>query len=73
MEEGNTIKVSVETRLAQGKLEPQLLVVSQAAAGDRTTGIEYSRTDDMETDPGTKKDYTHELGPVSPPSTRCFS
>ena len=55
MEEGNTIKVSAGTRLAQGKLEPQLQVVSKAAAGVRTTGIEYTRTDIMVTDPGTKR------------------
>ena len=55
MEERNTIKVSAWTWLAQGKLELQLLVVSQAAAGVRTTGIEYSRTNNMETDPRNKK------------------
>ena len=65
MEEGKTINVSAGTRLAQNKLEPQLQVVSQAAAGVRTTGKENSRTNIMVTDPGTKKDFTQELG--SPP------
>ena len=67
MEEGKTINVSAGARLAQGKLEPQLQVVSQAAAGVRMTGKENSRTDIMVTDPSTKKNFTQELGSVSPP------
>ena len=58
--------VSAGTWLAQGKLELQLQMVSQAAAGVRTTGKENSRTDIMVTDTGTKKDFTQELGSVSP-------
>ena len=55
MEEEKTTNISAGTRLAQGKLEPQMQVVSQAAAGVRTTGKESSRTDIMVTDPGTKR------------------
>ena len=65
MEEEKT-NVSDGTQLAHGKLEPQLQVASQAAAGVWTSGNDYSRTDIMVRNPGTKKHYTYKLGSVSP-------
>ena len=55
-----------EGKIINGSVESQLNLVSQAAAGVRTTGKESSRTDIMVTDPGTKKGlYTRTR--VSPP------